>query len=202
MLHPMHVDAADPGALPDLQRRFADGDTEAFGALTGPHLDMLYTVCLRVVGSPAEAEDVAQEALCRALDRCRSYDPARPFRPWLLTIALNECRSRLRSTWWRRVLGLDARQEEPAGEGRGAEGRDLDRKVRAALATLPPLYREAVALFHLDDLSYEEMATASGASVPALKQRVRRGLVLLEEAVARLYPDLLEARTVSRRYEP
>ena len=66
--------------------------------------------------------------------------------------------------------------------------------MRAALATLPDIYREAVAVFHLEDLSYNEMAEITGVSVPALKQRVRRGTVLLREAIERMYPDLDLAR--------
>jgi len=87
-----------------LRRRFHTGDPAAFEALARPHLDLLYTLCLRMVRAEAEAEDLAQETLIRALGRHRQYDPSRAFRPWLMTIATNLCRDRLRTVWWQRVV--------------------------------------------------------------------------------------------------
>ena len=69
--------------------------------------------------------------------------------------------------------------------------------VRSALAELAPHYREALALFHLQDMSYAEMSTITGVSIAALKQRVRRGTQQLREAVTRLYPELVPDRTQS-----
>jgi len=184
----------EPQAL-DLAERFQRGDPEAFAALSRPLLDALYTLCLRVVGNEEEAEDIAQEALIRALRNHRRFDPARSFRPWLLHIALNLCRDHLRTVWWSRVLPLgQARPGLDLGPELRVMAADRDARVRRALATLPRKYREAVALFHLEDLGYAEMAAITGAKIPALKQRVRRGLAMLEEAVKRLYPELLEDR--------
>lgn len=175
-----------------LRRRFRQGDRAAFEALARPHLDMLFTVCLRMLGEATDAEDVAQEALIRALDRCRHYDPERAFRPWLLSIATNLCRDRLRTVWWRRVVGWTPRAElaHPAEVELRTEANERDRQVRAAMLELPPIYREAVTFFHLDDMSYAEMEEITGVSQPALKQRVRRGTQLLREILVRMYPDL------------
>ena len=66
--------------------------------------------------------------------------------------------------------------------------------VRHALSTLPVRYRESVALFHLEDMSYQEMSVITGASVAALKQRVRRGNAMLRSALERLYPEIVAER--------
>lgn len=187
--------ALDPEEL-ELQRRFVAGDREAFGLLVEPHLDTLYTACLRLMSSAAQAEDAAQEALVSAMRNHHGFTVGRPLRPWLLTIARNRCRSTLRGPWWRRVLPLDTPQVSPDNDPEYVTvALDSDAKVRRALMTLPEYYREALALFHLQDMSYAEMSEITGVGVPALKQRVRRGSALLREKVQKLYPELDRGRT-------
>lgn len=191
--------APEPAQTVELRRAFQQGDRRAFEELVRPELDLLYTLCVRVLGRAADAEEVAQDALERALRAHKSYDPERPFRAWLLAIGLNRCRDRMRGPWWRRVLRFEqaAPQSIPSCHEL-LEGLDVDAKVRAALATLPPLYREALALYHLDDLGYGEMSAILGASTAALKQRVRRGREMLREAMQTMYPELAIARTGDR----
>jgi RNA polymerase sigma-70 factor (ECF subfamily) len=186
---------APTAGVVELARRFQQGDVGAFEELARPMLDLLYTFSLRVVGNEQEAEDIAQEALVRALHNHRRFDPERPFKPYLVRITLNLCRDRLRTVWWSRVLPLgEAPRETTPGPELLTEAAERDAKVRHALSTLPRKYREAISLFHLEDLSYADMADITGTRVPALKQRVRRGLVMLDEALARLYPELVEGR--------
>jgi len=182
------IRAQDPPL--ELQQAFRAGDPEAFGVLVRPLLKDVYTVCLRVMGNPTDAEDAAQETLCRAMRAAPRYDPTRPLRPWLMAIALNTCRSRLRTVWFRRVGRFLFDQRDERTPESASEALDTDRKVRAALARLPVIYREALSLYYLDDMTYAEMADATGVGVPAMKQRVRRGLPLLKETVEKMYPDL------------
>ncbi len=188
--------AVGPRRAELMRSRFVDGDRDAFDELTRPHINALYTLCLRVVGNEQEAEDLAQLALVKALEARERFDPERAFRPWLFRITLNVCRDRLRTVWWSRMLPLAKAPEEndPSPELLTV-GAQRDAMVRHALSTLPRKYREAVALFHLEDMSYAEMSEITNASVPALKQRVRRGLEMLGRAVERMYPELVHART-------
>ncbi|MEZ4235801.1 MAG: RNA polymerase sigma factor [Myxococcota bacterium] len=198
------VDAHDTEAD---RRAFRDGDTAAFRRLCEPLMDQLFTVCLRMLRNRAEAEDAAQDTLIRTLDRRRHYDPSRPFRPWLLRVATNVCHDRLRLVWWRRVLRWGETPHETGPDG--APSVDLDdaidlkaheARLHEVLGELPAAYREAVVLFHLQDMSYAEMAEITGANVPALKQRVRRGLILLRERLqppeSELYPQGVPGRIV------
>jgi RNA polymerase sigma factor (sigma-70 family) len=179
----------------DLRERFAAGNRVAFEALVQPELDALYTLTLRLTGRAEVAEDIAQEALVKALASCKRYDPSRPFRPWLLTIARNVCRDRQRSAWLKRVIVLVRPVIDPRADTFDElAAKERDALVRSALATLPLTYREAVALFHLEDMSYAEMAEITGSSVAALKQRVRRGNQMLKQALERMYPQLLGDR--------
>ncbi len=188
--------AVGPVSPAMLRQRFREGDGGAFDKLARPHLNALYTLCLRVVGNEQEAEDLAQLALVKALEKRHRFDPDRSLRPWLFQIALNLCRDRLRTVWWSRILPLNRAPTEaqPSPELRTVAAQ-RDAQVRHALSTLPRKYREAVALFHLEDMTYAEMSEITDTSVPALKQRVRRGLVMLGQAVERMYPELVQSRT-------
>lgn len=198
----MQAPASPPGRDDDLRRRFHAGDRAAFGLLVRPLLNSLYTFCLRVCGRPLDAEEVAQESLERALRAHERYDPSRPFRPWLFHIALNLCRDRFRTPWWRRVLGLEAARDHEDFESSALvalEANDDDAAVRAALMSLPPMYREAVALFHVEEMPYQEMAELLGVGVPALKQRVRRGREMLRRVLESRYPELTSSRNTVYR---
>lgn len=192
------ADPASPRNIDDsmLRRGFArDGDPAAFRQLAEPLLPLVFTVAARFLGDVGLAEDVTHDTLVLAMTRHDRYDAERPFRPWLLGITANLCRDRLKSAWWRRWVPLASWPAtcDPSPE-RCSQEREEDAHVRHALSTLPTDYREAVALFYLDGMSYAEMSAITGASVPALKQRVSRGLKLLEVKVQRLYPDLAASR--------
>jgi RNA polymerase sigma-70 factor, ECF subfamily len=179
------------------QQPLRDPDADAFERLVAEHVDDVYTFCLRVSGRAEDAWDLAQDTLVRARTKQHLFDPRRPLRPWLLTIAHNLWRSRLRSPWARLRSAWDDWMPGPstaASPDHELDGLDRDRKVRHALSTLPPIYREAIALFHLQDMTYAEMEEVTRASVSALKQRVRRGDALLAEKIAALYPELLPER--------
>ncbi len=188
------------GAALELQQRYARGDADAFDDLARPHLDAMYTLCLRVVGNEQEAEDLAQDALARALVHHGRFNPDRSFRPWLFRITMNACRDRLRTVWWTRVLPLSRTVEgrAPSPE-RLTQAAQRDLMVRRALLGMPLKYREAISLFHLEDMSYSEMNEITGVSVAALKQRVRRGLALLERRLQTMYPELFADRRSSER---
>lgn len=164
----------------ELIRRLRSGDTTAFDAL----VDRYYGACLRFawryLGRREDAEDAVQDTLIRVYRALRRGRVPDRFRPWLFRIVLNRCRSQVLRARRRRVLferwwswqEPEALRVEPADDG-GSDG-DLDPKLTAALAALKPALREAFLLKHVEELRYEEMAMVTGASVSALKMRVKR----------------------------
>jgi RNA polymerase sigma-70 factor (ECF subfamily) len=168
----------------------------SFEALVLAHQDRVYSIALRMLGDPSDAEEAAQDAFVRAYRALRGYDPARirdlRLRAWLATIVLNLCRSRIgrRVTAGGRPLSLDAAppgtMEPAAAEDAGPVARALrgDAATRWAdlLLTLPPAYRSAVVLRHVDGLSYPEVATALDRPEGTVKAQVHRGLALLRTA--------------------
>jgi RNA polymerase sigma-70 factor (ECF subfamily) len=168
----------------------------SFEALVLAHQDRLYSIALRMLGDASDAEEAAQDALVRAYRALVGYSAERIFelrlRPWLATIVLNLCRSRIgrRTASGRPPLSLDAAapgtMEPPADERRGpaatVDRRAAGRAWAHLLLTLPPAYRSAVVLRHVDGLSYPEVATALDRPEGTVKAQVHRGLAMLRTA--------------------
>jgi RNA polymerase sigma-70 factor (ECF subfamily) len=174
----------------------ADDLDGSFEALVLAHQDRLYSIALRVLGDGRDAEEAAQDALVRAYRALSAYDQARirelRLRPWLATIVLNLCRSRLarRPAAVRRSLSLDAplpgdlepRADDARGPAAVATRRATAVEWADLLLTLPPAYRSAVVLRHVDGLSYPELAIALDRPEGTVKAQVHRGLALLRTA--------------------
>ena len=167
-----------------------------FEELVLAHQDRLYSIALRMLGNAHDAEEAAQDSFVRAYRALAGYPAERirelRLRPWLATIVLNLCRSRIgrRAAAGRPALSLDAADpgtlEPPADERTGpaatAARRDAGRAWAGLLMTLPPAYRSAVVLRHVDGLSYPELATALDRPEGTVKAQVHRGLAMLRTA--------------------
>ena len=180
-----------------------------FEALVLAHQDRLYSIALRTLGNPADAEEAAQDAFVRAYRALAGYDRERiealRLRPWLATIVLNLCRSRRsRGAADRSTLSLDLglptgdepRVEALAGPAAVAERRASGEAWAALLSALPPAQREAVVLRHVDGLSYPDLAIALGKPEGTVKAQVHRGLAQLRaayESAQRLHPEEMTA---------
>jgi len=89
----------------DLGHAARDDAPDAFEAVVEAYQRPIYNLCYRMLGEPGAAEDAAQETFLRAFQHRASYDPARPFKTWLLSIASHYCVDRLRR---RRLIWLSA----------------------------------------------------------------------------------------------
>lgn len=168
------------------------GDHAAFGRLIERHRGLAHALARRLLDDPDEAEDVVQEAVLRAyLSLGDLRDPGR-FGSWLCGIAINLARMRLRQrraehlslealAGGRRVPEeVDWPSPDPSPE-QVLESRDLLRRVRAGLATLPAGQRRAVLLHYLDGLSCQEVAGLLGVSTGAVRVRLHRARAQLRE---------------------
>lgn len=180
-----------------LTARLADDLDGAFELLVLAHQDRLYTMALRLLGDPRDAEEVAQDAFVRAYRALATFDISRirelRLRPWLAAIALNLARNRRRRPVDRQpAIALaplvDAGLEPAADAADGAEAHALRREAAEAWANrllrCPPALRTAVILRHVDGLSYEELAMALDRPVGTIKAQVHRGLAHLRGQLA------------------
>lgn len=183
----------DEAFLRDAQR----GDEAAITQLVNAYQQSVFNVCYRMLGEVTEAEDATQETLMKAVNNLHSYDIERPFKPWVLRIASNECIDRIRRR--KNPLSLDGMGEDGAWEWKQGnspnpeaevvrqEQRD---RVRVLLNTLSPTDRAVVTLFYWEDLPYTEIEAVTGLSISAIKSRLFRArramaeLLVEEEAYA------------------
>jgi RNA polymerase sigma-70 factor (ECF subfamily) len=164
--------------------RVLGGDVEAFGIIIRRYEAGLQRYATRMLGSSDAAADAVAEGLVRAyrhLASCR--DPQR-LRSWLYRIVGNRCRSHLAR---RSASDVSLDDAPPLVDGADSE-LELERgeqlaQVERALATLSAEKREAFLLKHVEGLSYEEMAAATGERIPTLKMRVHRARTALLEAL-------------------
>ncbi|MFL5542874.1 MAG: RNA polymerase sigma factor [Longimicrobiaceae bacterium] len=172
------MDVETPDAL--LVERAQAGDARAFTAL----VDRYYADCLRyatrMLGNAADAEEAVQDAFVRAYRALPRYHERGLARAWLLGILVNRCRTRGgRLTRLHRFLGRLGREPHAAWAAPAAQGAEWAEEVDRALLRLSGPLREAFLLKHVEELSYEEMAKATGAGVSALKMRVKRACAAL-----------------------
>ena len=184
-----------------LARALADDLDGHFEQLVRTYQDRLYGFALRLTDSRQDAEESTQDAFVRAYRALERYPAERRrelrLRPWLYQIALNVVRNRVR----RRVPTLVA-LDGAIGNGLAAHADEQPEAIAlcaerwARLATvlgdLPPRYKTAVVLRHVQGLSYAEAADVLGQPLGTTKSDVHRGLRLLRD---KLEPELLvEAR--------
>ncbi|HEX5179408.1 MAG TPA: sigma-70 family RNA polymerase sigma factor [Gemmatimonadaceae bacterium] len=155
-------------------RRVLDGDTEAFAILVSRHHAACLRLATHVLGSREDAEDATQETFLRAYRHLGRYQERERFTGWLFRILVNQCRTTLARRRRGEAQLADAGIELGSWDEDAAEWAERDAMLRTALARLHPVQREAVLLRFSADLSYEEMAAATGVGVSALKMRVKR----------------------------
>lgn len=184
-----------------LVRRTLDGDGAAFGDLVRAYSASLVTLALRIVRDGDEAEDVAQEAFIKAHDALRRYDAIYPFRVWLVRITYNTAIDHLRRRRGgtlsldapRRVGGDEIEWElvdaSAAGPDEGVAARDQREMLDRAIGQLPPTLRAAIVLRHVEDLSYEEIASTLGIPLGTVKIRIHRGREALAKILRREMGD-------------
>jgi RNA polymerase sigma-70 factor (ECF subfamily) len=161
----------------------------AFATLVAHHQDLVFGVARRMTKNPQDAEDLAQEAFLRAYRALGGYEKSRirelRLRGWLARITLNLGRNRARDTG-PATAELDAAIEptDPAHDRPEsvAERREAARYWHHLLSELPPRFRRAVELRHVEGLSYGELAEALDRPVGTVKSDVHRGTRLLRAA--------------------
>lgn len=170
------------------------GDPEAFGELFTRHADRLWSLALRTLQRPEDAEEVLQEAMLSAFRRAAGFRGDSAVGTWLYRIVLNACLDRLRRIKARPTAF--AGDEIVASLPSGADGpeavalqRELTDEVERALGQLSADQRAALILVDLDGYSIEEAAVLLGCAPGTVKSRCSRGRARL----APLLRHLLEA---------
>ena len=162
------------------------GDQAAFARLVEVYQGPVYNLAYRMLGGAAEAEDAAQETFIRMYTKLHTFQPERKLSSWVLSIASHYCIDRLRrrqGNW----LSLDdepvaavipSRQLGPEDAALRGEVRD---EVQNLVERLAPAYRVPLLLRYWYDLSYSEIAEVMGLTVQAVKSRLHRARLQIQE---------------------
>ena len=187
----MGSDADDRRAELDLARRAHRGDAAAFDELVRRFHRPVLRFCWRLLrsatgfalGSP-DAEDLAQETFVRAFVHFERFDPERPMLPWLVAIARRLCLDLLRrrkvSTRVESMPVSDALTPSPEGE---AAFREQLSRLDRALADLAEGPREAIILFHIEEMPYRDIAAALEVPMGTVMTWLHRGRAQLRRAL-------------------
>ena len=193
----MDLDPLATGSDEELLTRFCKGQAEAFGVLVRRYERELYGYLRRYLGDASLAEDVFQNTFLQLYVKSNQYEPGRPVRPWLYTIATNQAIDALRKAGRHPAVSLDqsvgdagdgevrsllelleARDTGPVDHTEAQERRSL---VRGCVERLPDFLRQVVVLAYYQGLKYREIADILAIPVGTVKSRLHAALVKLQE---------------------
>jgi RNA polymerase sigma-70 factor (ECF subfamily) len=176
-----------------LMSRIGAGDHAAFRTLVERHQDAVVGTVAKMLGNPADAEDIAQQVFLRIWRHAKHYRPEAKFTTYLFTIARNLVFNESRRRSRRKEVSTEEREEsshlqveanpdrQPDAELLQAE---LQRAVDAAIAALPEVQRLAVVLRRYEQMPYEEIAVVLKLSLPAVKSLLFRARTTLRESLS------------------
>jgi RNA polymerase sigma-70 factor (ECF subfamily) len=207
-----------PDSDENLLARLRDGEREVFGTLVRRYERELFGYLRRYLGDDDLADDVFQNTFLQVFLKIRQYELGRPARPWLYAIATNQAidalRRRNRRVADRPAETVSAPDED--GEPRplfellpapgdappdAADRTEQREQVRAAVARLPDLLRQAVLLVYFQGLKYQDAAEVMGIPVGTVKSRLHAALTKLTEEWSPPEPEDGSQETGDRRQE-
>jgi RNA polymerase sigma-70 factor (ECF subfamily) len=168
----------------ELVGRLRTGDPAAFDAVHDAFNGRLYNFLARLSNRRDVAEDLLEETLLRLVKHARRLRPDTRLGPWLFTVArhvhASYCRSRLlEDSHIAGLMGLWPHGRHGPSPFEAMETRETERRLAAALASLPLAYREALLLTGVEGLRHSEAAEICGVTAEAMRQRVSRARALL-----------------------
>ena len=184
------------------------GETQVFHDLIRHHERSVYLMALSYTKNEADAEDVAQEAFVRAFRNLASFRAESKFSTWLISITLNEARTRLRRKMLVPMDSLDTPPDEdqhvsPALlrdwreiPSEAVERGEIRKLLHDAIACLPDIYRQVFLLRDVEEMNISETAAALNISVTSVKVRLHRARMMLQKQLA---PQLKAVTQQSRR---
>jgi len=188
------------------------GETQLYHQLVRPYERSVYMMALSFMKNEADAEDVAQEAFIKAFRNLSMFRGDAKFSTWLISIAVNEARNRLRRQTVVRMQSLD---EPPDEEGTvspallrdwreipsEAVGREEVRAlIKNAVETLPEIYRQVFLLRDVEELDVNETAQTLSISISNVKVRLHRARMMLQKKLAPQLKSVIQAP--KRRWLP
>lgn len=185
-------------------KQVLEGNEDAFTAIVEHFQTPVYNLCYRMLGTPQEAEDAAQESFIRAYRYIRRYDSSRPFATWLLSIAAHYCidQQRKRHLLWvdlDEIMEFGIMDDSPDPEKVVTTG-EQNELIQKNLAALPVKDRMVLILKYWYDFSEDEISDALDITKSAVKSRLHRARQHMAEQWNSEENDI--SRKEGRQHEP
>ncbi|MCU1251707.1 MAG: polymerase sigma factor, sigma-70 family [Edaphobacter sp.] len=184
------------------------GEIQLYHELIRPYERSVYVMALSYMKNEADAEDVSQEAFIRAFRKLESFRAESKFSTWLISITINEARTRLRRQALVRMEPLDQHPDEYKGispallrdwreiPSEAVERAEVRNLIRLAVEQLPDIYRQVFLMRDVEELTINETAEALNISIPSVKVRLHRARMRLQKQLA---PQLRTVNRASKR---
>ena len=184
------------------------GEIQLYHELIRPYERSVYVMALSYMKNEADAEDVSQEAFIRAFRKLESFRAESKFSTWLISITINEARTRLRRQALVRMEPLDQHPDEDKGispallrdwreiPSEAVERSEVRNLIRLAVEQLPDIYRQVFLMRDVEELTINETAEALNISIPSVKVRLHRARMRLQKQLA---PQLRTVNRASKR---
>jgi RNA polymerase sigma-70 factor, ECF subfamily len=163
-----------------------------FRDLYAEHQGRVLRLCRLLLTDSDEAEETAQEIFLKAFRFFRSGQRPQAWNKWLITVAINACRDRRRSSWWKRWRGRTEEFDELTDAVHGHQSaeetvaqREIHKMVWTQFSKLSPRQREVFALRHFEGWSTEEVAEHLNLSPGSVKQHLFRAVHELRKGIAK-----------------
>ncbi len=165
----------------------AQGDRSAFSVVMDRHQDLVFAVCLRLMGNREAALDATQETFLTVFRKADRFRAEAAFTTWLYRVATNTCYDLLRKQKRRRTESLPDHVDpvDQTGED-GYRSVELAPAVEKALASIPEDFRTVVILSDVSGMSLAEVAEIVGVPIGTVKSRIFRGRKLLAQLLGNL----------------
>ena len=175
-----------------LAQRFAEGDPAAFEAVVAMHRPRITRLVYRLLGWPADVDDMVQEVFLAALTQCRKFRGESALATWLTVIALNKCRTHRRGllSRWRTLRRASRRpvKLESSADASAVQD-DTLAQVREGIKNLAARDREVIVLHYLEDRGVVEMAELLGIKTNAVEVRLHRARQRLKKLLEGLVEE-------------
>ena len=188
----------------ELIARVLAGERELFHELVRPYEKSVYFAALSVLQNEQDAEDAAQDTVLKALKNLHNFRAESKFSTWLISIAINEGRSRLRHARILEFESVDQSSEEEDGDFvpavisdwrevplQALERKELRELLQRAISSLPEIYREVLLLRDVEEVNIADTAEALGVTTGVVKTRLLRARLMMQKILA---PQLASKR--------
>ena len=170
------------------QRQLPD-EIEAFTELVKRYEALVYNFCLKTIGSPQDAEEVAQDALIQVFHKIHQFEGRSAFKTWLYKIVHNYCRNRI-SKIVRKRQGQEAyekhmKEEQPSAEQGSSKELDNKARIQDALSRLRSKDKEIITYKFMLGMTLQEISETLGLGTSAAKMRYYRAMEAFKEAYQR-----------------